>query len=74
MQLSIITSAEALTPAQLKTVQAAVQQSVPQGKTVLMGTVVDPSIMDVLQVQLGDQYMDLSIQSRIEKIARMPLE
>lgn len=68
-----IISAEKLTAAQLKEVQAAMQSQVPKGKSVLIEAVTDPSIVGGLQVQIGDQFLDLSVKSRIEEIARMPL-
>jgi len=68
-----IISAEELSPAQLKEVQAAMQSQVPKGKSVVIEAVTDPSIVGGLQVQIGDQFLDLSVKSRIEEIARMPL-
>lgn len=68
-----IISAEKLTEAQLKEVQAAMQSQVPKGKSVVIEAVTDPSIVGGLQVQIGDQFLDLSVKSRIEEIARMPL-
>jgi F-type H+-transporting ATPase subunit O len=68
-----IISAEKLTDAQLKEVQAAMQSQVPKGKSVVIEAVTDPSIVGGLQVQIGDQFLDLSVKSRIEEIARMPL-
>lgn len=69
-----IISAEALTPAQLKEVQTAMQSQVPAGKSFVIQAVTDPSIVGGLQVQIGDQFLDLSVKSRIEEIARMPLD
>jgi F-type H+-transporting ATPase subunit O len=68
-----IISAEKLTDAQLKDVQAAMQSQVPKGKSVVIEAVTDPSIVGGLQVQIGDQFLDLSVKSRIEEIARMPV-
>lgn len=68
-----IISAEQLTSAQLKEVQAAVQSQVPKGKQVVIEAVTDPSIVGGLQVQIGDQFLDLSVKSRIDEISRMPL-
>ncbi|GKY97787.1 hypothetical protein MPSEU_000736900 [Mayamaea pseudoterrestris] len=68
-----IISAEALTPAQLKEVEAAMQSQVPKGKTVIIEALTDPSIVGGLQVVIGDQFLDLSVKSRIEEISRMPL-
>ena len=68
-----IISAEPLDGKMLKTVQAAMQSQVPKGKTVIIEAVTDPSIVGGLQVQIGDQFLDLSIKSKIEEIAKMPL-
>jgi F-type H+-transporting ATPase subunit O len=68
-----IISAEPLTKAMLKEVQAAMQSQVPKGKSVVIEAVTDPSIVAGLQVQIGDQFLDLSVKSRVEEIARMPL-
>jgi F-type H+-transporting ATPase subunit O len=68
-----IISAEPLSPAMMKEVQAAMQSQVPKGKTVIIEQVTDPTIVGGLQVQIGDQFLDLSIKSRIDDIARMPV-
>lgn len=68
-----IISAEPLTAAQLKQVQTAMKSQVPKDKSVIIEAVTDPSIIGGLQVQIGDQFLDLSVKSRIEEIARMPL-
>jgi F-type H+-transporting ATPase subunit O len=68
-----IISAEPLSPAQLKEVQAAMASQVPKGKKVILETLTDPSIVGGLQVQIGDQFLDLSVKSRIEEIARIPI-
>ena len=68
-----IISSEPLSAAMLKEVQAAMQSQVAKGKTVVIEQVTDPSIVGGLQVQIGDQFLDLSIKSRIEDIARMPV-
>jgi F-type H+-transporting ATPase subunit O len=69
-----VISAEPLTAPQLKDVEQAVSGQVPEGKTVLLEAVVDPTIVGGLQVQIGDQFLDLSVRSRIEEIAKMPLD
>lgn len=68
-----IISSEPLSAAVLKEVQAAMQLQVAKGKTVIIEQVTDPSIVGGLQVQIGDQFLDLSIKSRVEEIARMPV-
>lgn len=68
-----IISAEPLSNAVLKEVQAAMKSQVPAGKSVVLETVTDPSIIGGLQVQIGDQFLDLSVKSRVDEIARMPV-
>lgn len=68
-----IISAQELTPSQQREVQSAVQAQVPQGKKVVVESIVDPSIVGGLQVQIGDQFLDLSVKNRIEEISRMPV-
>jgi F-type H+-transporting ATPase subunit O len=68
-----IITAEPLSAAQLKDVKTAMQAQVPKGQSVVITTVTDPSIVGGLQVQIGDQFLDLSVKSRIDDIARMPL-
>jgi len=69
-----IISAEALSAAQQKSVQAAMQSQVSKGKKVVIESVVDPSIVGGLQVQIGDQFLDLSVKSRIEEISCMNVD
>lgn len=68
-----IISSEPLSPAMLKEVQAAMQSQVAANQTVILEQVTDPSIVGGLQVQIGDQFLDLSIKSRVDEIARMPV-
>ena len=68
-----IISAEPLSAAMMKEVQTAMQNQVAAGQTVIIEQVTDPSIVGGLQVQIGDQFLDLSIKSRIDDIARMPV-
>jgi len=68
-----IISAEPLTAAQLKEVEAAMQSQVEKGKSVVLTAITDPSIVGGLQVQIGDQFLDLSVKSRIEEISRVSL-
>ena len=68
-----VISVEALSDAQMKAVKAAIQSQIPSGKTVLLESILDPTILGGLQVQIGDKFLDLSVKSRVEEIARMPL-
>ena len=65
-----IISADPLTKAQLDTVASAMKSQVEKGKKVVLSTEVDPSILGGLQVQIGDQFLDLSVGSKIDSISR----
>lgn len=40
---------------------------------VVLKTKVDPTILGGLQVEIGDEVLDLSVKSQVEEISRMPL-
>mmetsp|Transcript_3377 Transcript_3377/g.4572 ORF Transcript_3377/g.4572 Transcript_3377/m.4572 type:complete len:216 (+) Transcript_3377:75-722(+) len=65
-----IISADPLTKAQTEAVAAAMKNQVGEGKTVILSTQVDPSILGGLQVQIGDQFLDLSVGSKIDALSR----
>lgn len=65
-----IISADELTKTQLDTVAAAMKSQVGKGKKVILSAEVDPSILGGLQVQIGDQFLDLSVGSKIDSISR----
>ena len=65
-----IISADPLTKAQTDAVASAMKNQVGKGKKVVLSTEVDPSILGGLQVQIGDQFLDLSVKSRIDELAR----
>jgi F-type H+-transporting ATPase subunit O len=69
-----IISAEPLSATQLKAVEKAMASQVPKGKKVVIQAVTDPSIVGGLQVQIGDQFLDLSVKSRIEEISTMSVD
>ena len=66
-----VTVAAPLTAEQLAAVQAALP--VPPGKTVRMRQVTNPAITGGLQVQMGDAFLDLSVQAQVERFAKMPV-
>jgi F-type H+-transporting ATPase subunit O len=68
---AVIISAEPLTKAQTDAVTAAMKSQVEKGQQVVLSTKVDPSIVGGLQVQIGDQFLDLSVSSRIDEIGRI---
>merc|ERR1712032_1376362 len=65
-----IISAEPLTKAQSDAIATAMKGQVPEGKKVILSTQVDPSILGGLQVQIGDQFLDLSVSGKISAISR----
>jgi F-type H+-transporting ATPase subunit O len=65
-----IISADALTKTQSDQIAAAIKASTKDAKEVVISSEVDPSIIGGIQVQIGDQFLDLSIKSRIEEISR----
>lgn len=66
-----IISADELTKTQMDTVAAAMKNQVGKDKKVILSTMVDPSILGGLQVQIGDQFLDLSVGSKIDAISRI---
>ena len=66
--VATVTSAEDLTKAQLANVTASLKNFVEEGKTVVLTTKVNPEILGGLTVQVGDRYMDLSINTKIKKM------
>ena len=62
---AVIISAEALDKATLAKAQKAVTGMLSAGQTAKVTAQVDPSIMGGLQVKIGDQFMDLSVSTRV---------
>lgn len=65
-----IISADKLTKAQTDAVAAAMKGQAGAGKKVVLSTKVDPTIIGGLQIQIGDQFLDLSVSSRIDALSR----
>ena len=68
-----IISADPLTAAQNDAIAAAIKASTTNAKDVVISSTVDPSIIGGIQVQIGDQFLDLSVKSRIDEIGRTPI-
>eukprot|EP00744_Colponema_vietnamica_P000595 GILI01001046.1.p1 GENE.GILI01001046.1~~GILI01001046.1.p1 ORF type:complete len:218 (-),score=95.40 GILI01001046.1:149-802(-) len=64
---AVITSAQPLSSAQLESVKKSLNSLLSSGQTVTVSTKVDPSILGGLKVQVGERFVDLSVNSRIEK-------
>lgn len=62
-----VKSAEPLSDAQKKRLQSALNKKAGDGKTVNIKYIVDPEIKGGLVIDLGDQWMDLSLSSQIRK-------
>jgi F-type H+-transporting ATPase subunit O len=68
---AVIISSEPLSKQQTDAVASAMKSQVPAGKQVVLSTKVDPTILGGLQVQIGDQFLDLSVASKIDEISRI---
>jgi F-type H+-transporting ATPase subunit O len=68
-----IISADPLTKKETEQVAAAIKATSKATGEVIISSKVDPSIIGGIQVQIGDQFLDLSIKSRIEEISRMSI-
>jgi len=66
---AVITSAAPLSKSVADQVTKALKGKVGDKKVVL-SMVIDPTIMGGLQVQIGDEFVDLSTSSRIDAVAR----
>eukprot|EP00616_Rhizochromulina_sp_CCMP1243_P009890 CAMPEP_0118962576 /NCGR_PEP_ID=MMETSP1173-20130426/865_1 /TAXON_ID=1034831 /ORGANISM="Rhizochromulina marina cf, Strain CCMP1243" /LENGTH=208 /DNA_ID=CAMNT_0006910859 /DNA_START=36 /DNA_END=662 /DNA_ORIENTATION=- len=66
---AVITTASKLTKAQENKVVDSLKKQA-NGRKVSISTVVDPSILGGLTVQIGDQFLDLSAKSRIGQVTR----
>ena len=65
-----IISADPLTKAESNAVAAAIKATSQGASEVIISSKVDPSIIGGIQVQIGDQFLDLSIKSKIEEVSR----
>lgn len=65
-----IISADDLTKKQSEQIAAAIKASSKDAKEIIIRSEVDPSIIGGIQVQIGDQFLDLSIKARIEELSR----
>lgn len=66
-----IISADPLTKKETQDIQAAIKGISKGASNVIIDTQIDPSIIGGIQIQIGDQFLDLSIKSRIDQISRM---
>jgi F-type H+-transporting ATPase subunit O len=67
---AVITSADALTARETNAIAAAIKETSSGANEVVISSKVDPSIIGGIQIQIGDQFLDLSIKSKIEEVSR----
>ncbi|CAD7697051.1 unnamed protein product [Ostreobium quekettii] len=70
----MVTSAEPLPPGELSEVRESLQKLLGEGETLLLDQKVDPDIIGGLVVELGDKYIDLSVEKRIRDMERLLME
>jgi len=68
-----IISAEPLSKKETTDIQAAIKGMSKGASNVIISSKIDPSIIGGIQVQIGDQFLDLSVKSRIDEISRMSI-
>ncbi len=68
---AVIISAEPLDKATLAKATKAVTGMLAANQTANVTTEVDPTIIGGLQVKIGDQFMDLSVSSRIQAVQKV---
>ena len=67
-----VTAAEELSAKQLKTITSAITSGyLEKGQQLKMEVNVDPSIIAGLQVQIGDKFLDLSVNSDIKNLEKV---
>ena len=66
----VVTSAEALPKKKQETITSAVMSMVGKNAKVTMEMKQDPSILGGLQVLIGDKFMDLSVNSRVQSLSQ----
>jgi F-type H+-transporting ATPase subunit O len=63
----VITTAQALTPAQLTKVTESIKGHAPSGSTLKIEAVVDPRLIGGLTASIGEKFFDLSLMTTIKK-------
>merc|ERR1712212_472273 len=66
-----VTTAKALSAAELKDVQSSLSAFLKKGESLKLSTKVDPSIIGGMLVSIGDKFVDLSIASKINKYTEL---
>jgi F0F1-type ATP synthase delta subunit len=63
----VITTAQALTPAQLTKVTESIKGHAPSGSTLKIEAVVDPRLIGGLTASIGEKFFDLSLMTTVKK-------
>ena len=62
-----LTTAQALTPAQLTKVTESIKGHAPSGSTLKIEAVVDPRLIGGLTASIGEKFFDLSLMTTVKK-------
>ena len=68
---AVVTSADSLSSQETKQVEAQVKSQFAKEGTLRFLYKVEPAILGGLQIQVGDQYIDLSVDSEINKVSKL---
>ena len=71
---AVVRTAEPLKKKDLGSIEEAVRSIVGEGKTVDLTVEEDPELIGGLQIRIGDQFLDMSIASRIAEMRRSLLD
>lgn len=69
-----VTSAEPLESGEVREVRECLQKLLREGETLKLQQQVDPTIIGGLVVELGDKYIDLSVEKRIREMEKLLME
>lgn len=68
---AVITSADALSAAQVKQLESSFASFLEPGQKITAEYRVDPEILGGLTVQIGDQFMDLSLSTKVNRMHKV---
>jgi F-type H+-transporting ATPase subunit O len=68
---AMVTTADPLSKEEEEEIRKGLAEQLPKGRTLKMGTRVDPAIIGGLVVDIGDKHIDLSIASRVKQVQQL---
>jgi len=71
---AVVTIAEPLKKKEMESIEKAIRQIVGEEKQVDLTVEEDPDLLGGVQIRIGDQFMDLSVASRIAEMKRSLLD